>query len=163
PRDRLAGMATRVLVLGAGFGGLELATTLSEELGEELEATVIDRSDAFIFGYSKLDLMFGRESREAVQLPYAELAKPGVRILRWAVAEIDADARRVRPDAGAHEADFLVIALGADYDMGATPGLAEHGAEFYSVAGAEALAGTIASFERGRALVGVCGAPFKCP
>ena len=27
PRDRVARMATRVLVLGAGFGGLELATT----------------------------------------------------------------------------------------------------------------------------------------
>jgi sulfide:quinone oxidoreductase len=156
-------MATRVLILGAGFGGLELATTLSERLGEDVEATVIDRSDAFVFGYSKLDILFGRSSADAVRIPYAELDKPGVRLLREEVREIDAEARRVRTDAGEHEADFLVIALGADYDMDATPGLAEHGAEFYSMAGAEALAERVASFESGRALVGVCGAPFKCP
>ncbi len=37
---------------------------------------------------------------------------------------------------GTYEADFLVIALGADLDVAATPGLAEDGYEFYSVAGA---------------------------
>jgi sulfide:quinone oxidoreductase len=66
-----------VLILGAGFGGLELATTLSEALGEEVEATVIDRADAFVFGYSKLDVMFGRTSPEAVRLAYRDIAKPG--------------------------------------------------------------------------------------
>ena len=66
-------------------------------------------------------------------------------------------------DAGIHEADVLVIALGADYDMDATPGLAEGGNEFYSVAGAERLAGIIPTFSQGHAVIGVCGAPFKCP
>jgi hypothetical protein len=34
--------------------------------------------DPFVFGPSKLDLMFGRTSLDAVRLPYAKLAKPGV-------------------------------------------------------------------------------------
>ena len=50
----------RVVVLGAGFGGLELSTMLSEALGDEVEVTLIDKGDAFVFGFSKLDLMFGR-------------------------------------------------------------------------------------------------------
>ena len=62
-----------------------------------------------------------------------------MRVLRETVTAIDPDARRVTTDAGVHEADVLVIALGADYDMDATPGLAEGGNEFYSVAGAERL------------------------
>ena len=62
-----------------------------------------------------------------------------------------------------HEGDVLVVALGADYDLDATPGLAEGGNEFYSVAGAERLAELLPDFTDGRALVGVCGAPFKCP
>jgi sulfide:quinone oxidoreductase len=156
-------MATRVLVLGAGFGGLELTTTLSEALGEEIDVTLIDKGDAFVFGYSKLDVMFGRKSAAAVRLPYADFAKPGVRLLRETVLEIDPAGRRVTTDAGLHEADILVIALGADYDMDATPGLAEGGNEFYSVAGAERLRELIPAFSGGRALVGVCGAPFKCP
>ena len=41
----------RILILGAGFGGLELATSLSETLGDGAAITLIDKSDAFIFGY----------------------------------------------------------------------------------------------------------------
>ena len=41
-------MKSRVLVLGAGFGGMELSTLLSEVLGEKADVTVIDNSDAFV-------------------------------------------------------------------------------------------------------------------
>jgi sulfide:quinone oxidoreductase len=157
-------MPTRVLILGAGFGGLELATTLSESLGEKVEVTMIDKGEAFVFGYSKLDVMFGRTSSEAVRLPYREVAMPGVRIVKETITAIDPENRRVSTEGGGeYEGDALVVALGADYDMDATPGLAEGGNEFYSVAGAERLARVLPTFTRGRALVGVCGAPFKCP
>jgi sulfide:quinone oxidoreductase len=66
-------------------------------------------------------------------------------------------------DLDAYEADYLVVALGADYDVAATPGLGEAGNEFYSVAGAETLRDVLPTFRAGNAIVGVCGAPFKCP
>jgi sulfide:quinone oxidoreductase len=156
-------MSERVVVLGAGFGGLELATTLSEALGEDARVTMIDKSDAFVFGFSKLDIMFRGAAPDSVRMYYRDIAKPGVRVLRETITAIDPEARTVVTDAGTHEADVLVIALGADYDMDSTPGLAEAGNEFYSVAGAERLAGIIPSFSRGRAVIGICGAPFKCP
>ena len=152
----------RVLVLGAGFGGLELSTMLSEALGDDVEVTLIDEGDAFVFGYSKLDVMFGRATLGEVRLPYSAVAKPGVRLLRETITAIDPRARRVTTDAGEHEGDVLVIALGADYDLDATPGLREAN-EFYSVAGAARLGELLPGFTRGRALIGVCGAPFKCP
>jgi sulfide:quinone oxidoreductase len=156
-------MGERVVVLGAGFGGLELCTVLSELLGEDLDVTLIDKSDAFVFGFSKLDIMFRHALPESVRLSYEDLVKPGVRVLRETITAIDPEARTVSTDARTHEADVLVIALGADYDMDATPGLADAGNEFYSVAGAERLAGIIPSFSRGHAVIGICGAPFKCP
>jgi sulfide:quinone oxidoreductase len=156
-------MNERVVVLGAGFGGLELSTMLSEAFGDEIDVTLIDRSDAFTFGFSKLDVMFGRTTPDAVRLPYSDLVKPGVRVLRETVTAIDPEARRVSTDTGVHEADVLVIALGADYDMDATPGLAEGGNEFYSVAGAERLGAIIPAVSQGHLVIGVCGAPFKCP
>jgi sulfide:quinone oxidoreductase len=156
-------MKTRVFVLGAGFGGLELATILSAELGDEVEVTVIDKGEGFVFGFAKLDVLFGRKSVEQVRLPYAQFAKPGVRLLRETVTAIDPQARTVTTDAGKHEADYLVVALGADYDLDATPGLGEGGNEFYSVAGAERLAELLPEFTSGKAVIGVCGAPFKCP
>ena len=136
---------------------------LSEALGDGVEVTLIDRNDAFVFGFSKLDVMFGQASPESVRMPYREIAKSGVRVLRETVTAIDPEARRVTTDAGVHEADVLVVALGADYDFDATPGLREAGNEFYSVAGAERLAGIIPEFSRGHVVIGVCGAPFKCP
>ncbi len=66
-------------------------------------------------------------------------------------------------DAGTFDADVMVVALGADYDLDATPGLAEGDNEFYSVGGAERLAPKVRELDRGRAVIGVCDAPFKCP
>jgi len=153
----------RIVVLGAGFGGLQLMARLSEAFGDELDLTLIDRSDHFIFGYSKLDVMFGRETPAQVRIPYASIARPGVRFRRESITAIDPEKRRVTTDAGAYDAAILVIALGADYDIAATPGLAEGGNEFYSVPGATRLRDVIPTFSRGRAIVGVCSTPFKCP
>ena len=156
-------MKTGVLVLGAGFAGLELATVLSDELGDDAGVTIVEGGDAFVFGYSKLDVMFDRVSLDDVRMPYSEFAKPGVSFLHETVTAIDPEARRVTTDAGVHEADVLVVALGADYDFDATPGLLASGNEFYSVAGAARLREVLPTFSEGRAVVGVCGAPFKCP
>jgi sulfide:quinone oxidoreductase len=161
--DGRAAPKTRILILGAGFGGLELASSLSEALGAAAAITLIDKSDAFIFGYSKLDVLFGHATAEAVRLPYRSFVKPGVDVRRETVTAIDPAARGVTTDAGAHEADVLVLALGADYDVSSTPGVVLGDNEFYSVAGATHLARVLPTFTRGHAVIGVCAAPYKCP
>lgn len=153
----------RVVVLGAGFGGLELSSRLSEGLGPEVDVVLIDQHDAFVFGFSKLDVMFGRAPGDAVRHPYADIVKPGVRFVRATIHEIDPVARRVETDAGAFDADVLVVALGADLDPAATPGLVEGGQEFYTVEGALAARDSLERFEGGRVIVGVTSTPFKCP
>lgn len=140
-----------------------MSTALSEALGEQVDVTLIDKGEAFVFGFSKLDVMFGREAPDAVRLPYRDFAKPGVRFVRETITAIDPEERIVTTDGGEYEADILVVALGADYEMDATPGLAEGGNEFYSVAGAKRIGEMLPGFSEGRAIVGVCGAPFKCP
>jgi sulfide:quinone oxidoreductase len=154
---------THVVVLGAGFGGLELTTMLSEALGDAVDIVLIDKSDAFVFGFSKLDVMFERQSTAAIHHPYRDIVKPGVRVFQTTVRAIDPSARRAVTDAGTFEADVMVVALGADYDIAATQGLAEGGDEFYTVAGASHLCDVLPHFKRGPAIVGVCGKSFKCP
>jgi sulfide:quinone oxidoreductase len=156
-------MKKRVLILGAGFAGLELATSLSETHGDGIAVTVIDKSDAFVFGFAKLDVMFGKADKAAVRLPYRDFVKPGVTFVREAILAIDPVTRSVTTERGKHEADLLVIALGADYDVSSTPGVVLGENEFYSVAGAEHLATVLPGFTKGHAVVGVCGAPYKCP
>ena len=153
----------RILVLGAGFGGLELSTKLSDELGDELDVVLIDQGEGFVFGFSKLEVMFGRTLPSAVLHPYRDLVKPGLRFVQTTIRSIDPAAKRVESDAGAFEADVMVVALGADLDPSATPGLVEGGHEFYTVPGAFALRDVLAGFDGGRVVVGVTSAPFKCP
>src|SRR3954447_11746265 len=174
-------MKRHVLILGAGFAGLELATRLSETLPDAVRITLLDRNDSFQFGFSKLEVMLGRESADGVRMPYRDIAKEGVEFRQETVVGIDPVARRVATDVGVpdahflivalggdqdiavHAADFLIVAMGADYDMAATPGLETGGHEYYTLAGAERLRDALAEFEGGRVLVSVLGQPFKCP
>ena len=130
----------RIVVLGAGFGGLELTTALSERLGEQAEVVLVDQNEAFVFGFSKLDVMFGRRVPDVVHHPYRDFMKPGATFVQSTVRSIDPAAKRVETDAGTFDGDVLVVALGADVDPAATPGLQEAGHEFYTPEGAFAVA-----------------------
>jgi sulfide:quinone oxidoreductase len=152
-----------VVILGAGFAGLELATLLSESHADGVRVTLLDRNDAFFFGYSKLDVLFGHRAAADVLLPYAEIAKEGVEFRQERVTAIDPESRRVSTDQGSYDADVLVVALGADYDFAATPGFEEGGFEYYSLAGAERMRDALPELRSGTILVGILGQPFKCP
>src|SRR5262245_28146537 len=153
----------RVVVLGAGFGGLELTTRLSDEFGHDVDIVLIDKADGFIFGFSKLDVMFGRTTADAVHHAYRDVLKPGVRFVQSTIRSIDPVAKRVKTDGEAFDADILVVALGADLHPDATPGLLEGGHEFYTVSGAFACRDVLDKFGGGRVIVAVTSTPFKCP
>ena len=156
-------MPTRVAVLGAGFAGLELATRLSEAVPEQVHVTLIDQAESFVFGFTKLDVMFGHADLASVECHYSDIVKPSVDFRRERVTSIDPDHRRVVTDANTYDADILVVALGADLDPAATPGFVEGGHEFYSPQGAAHLATVLPQFTSGVALIGVLGPVFKCP
>jgi sulfide:quinone oxidoreductase len=156
-------MQQHVVILGAGFGGLELAARLSEELPDQVRVMLIDKSDAFVFGFAKLDVMFGHRTLDEVRLRYRDIAKPSVDFRQETIVSIDPEQRRVVTDGGTYDADILVVALGADLDPAATPGLVEGGYEFYSPRGASRLRDVLTAFTGGSVVIGVLGVHFKCP
>jgi sulfide:quinone oxidoreductase len=93
-------MKQHVLILGAGFGGLELATRLSESYADAVRVTLLDRNDSFYFGFTKLDVMLGRQAPDDVRLYYRDIAKDGVEFRQETVTGIDPACRRVTTDAG---------------------------------------------------------------
>lgn len=153
----------RVLILGAGFGGLELATCLSDALGDQVAVTLIDKNDSFVFGYSKLDVMFGKQEPSTVRIPYSAIVKPGVEFRQETILSIDPEGKRAVTDRDEYEGDVLVVALGADYDLAATPGLVDYGYEFYSFDGAERARDALAAFQGGSVVVAVTTPHYKCP
>ncbi len=157
---------SRVVVLGAGFGGLELTTILSDAFGDEIDVVLIDKSDSFVFGFSKLDVMFGRKLPASVRHPYRQHRRsPACDFCNRLSRSFDPKPRGIVVTDRwlVFEADILVVALGADYDLEATPGLKAGGHEFYTIPGAFALRDVLPKFERGPAIVGVTGKTFKCP
>src|SRR4029078_11119695 len=109
-----------------------LATKWSEELGDTADIVLIDREDGFVFGFSKIDVMFGRATGDAVFHRYADITKPGAKVVKAEITAIDPATKHVDTTEGAFDADILVIALGADVHPEATPGLLDGGHEFYT-------------------------------
>ncbi|HSE40465.1 MAG TPA: FAD-dependent oxidoreductase [Acidobacteriota bacterium] len=155
-------MKRRVLILGAGFGGLELATRLHESALEEIQVTLIDKNDSFFMGFSKFEVVFSRKQPDEIKSYYRDLA-PAIDFRQQTITSIDPTSRHVKTDAGDYDADFLVIALGADMNFAATPGLTEGGQEFYTLSGAEKLSKVLAVFDTGQIVIGILGLPYKCP
>lgn len=153
----------RVVILGAGFGGLELSAQLALRAAGRVEVTLFDERDAFVVGFSKVDVLFGRKTAAQVKTPYARLAAKGVTFRQERVEAIDPAAKKVTTSGGSYEADLLVVALGAEIDRGATPGLAELGHEFYTLEGAERLKVALDGFRGGPILIAILGMPYKCP
>lgn len=157
-------MGESILILGAGFGGLEAATRLRAALDESFEITIVDRNDFFNFGFTKFDLMFGRRAPEECKQSLSALDNKGIRFHQATIESIDPESRQVETSKGSLTADFLVVALGADIAPEATPGFLESGGHhFYSFAAAEWLWPLVDEFKGGQILIAIFDKPYKCP
>ncbi|WP_433590543.1 NAD(P)/FAD-dependent oxidoreductase [Nocardia sp. CA-145437] len=152
-----------VLILGAGFGGLELAAGLSGSVPDEVRVTLLDCAEGFVFGFAKLDVLFRGRTVDEVRIPYDTIDLPAVEFRRETVIAIDPAHRTVTTDRGEYAPDTLVVALGAEYDCAATPGFVDDGHEYYSLAGVHRLRRRLDAFTGGTILMSILSVPFKCP
>ena len=155
---------TRVVVLGAGFGGLAAATELRSLLDERDEVVVIDRRDHFAMGFAKLWDLAGMRPIEDGTRSLHDLAGRGIRYVRGEVNEVDVQARHVRTTDESFEADGIVIALGAPPSPAHRALLDAPGAyDLYDAAALPAMRQALSEIGSGRVVVPILGGPFKCP
>jgi sulfide:quinone oxidoreductase len=150
------------LILGGGFGGLSCARALAAHAPRTHKILLVDRSRDFLVGAAKTWVMLGERAEEAV-CPRSRLLPAGVTRVDDEVRGLDAARREARTTSGTLSADHLVIALGADLDLGAVPGLAEAAHTFYTLDGAVRLRAALGRFTGGRIMVLIPRIPFKCP
>ena len=131
--------ATTTLILGGGFGGISAANALRRLLPLEHDIAVVDQTSHFYVGAGKTWIALGERTYEQISRPRAELLAAGVRFVQARVAALEVAHRRVVTEQGALRFDQLVIALGADLNPAAVPGLAAAAETFYTVEGAERL------------------------
>ncbi|MDP1901796.1 MAG: FAD/NAD(P)-binding oxidoreductase [Rubrivivax sp.] len=166
-------MASKVLVLGDGTGGLVVANQLAKAARRKdlpLEVRLIGNSPLHTYQPGMLFLPFrkpGYRTLADIQRKNSDFIGPGVEYLRETITAIDTHARTVTTDQGRHGYDWLVLALGCRTVVDAIEGLPErwgtraHG--FYTPDSALKLAAALEKFEGGDLLVDIAEMPIKCP
>lgn len=105
-------MTARVLILGAGFGGLFTALQAARLLSDRAAITLVDRNDYFLYTPLLFQVVSGTLQSRHVARPLARLLPARIRFVQTPVYTIDLDRRRVDTHDGSLEYDLLVIALG---------------------------------------------------
>lgn len=152
-----------VLILGAGIGGIALATRLRRLLPGAHRVVLVDREATHVFAPSLLWMMTGGRSAQQISRPLQGLSRRGIEVIRGTVERIDPSAKAAWVNGQEMRAEHLVIALGAALVPERIPGLAEAGHNFYSLAGAETLRDARLAVKGGRIVVLIAAVPFKCP
>ena len=153
----------RVVVLGAGFGGVATAVALREQLAERDEVLLVDRRDDFAMGLRKTWAILGISPIAYGTRSLASLGARGITVLQGTVERIDPTNRAVTVDGAALEADAMVLALGAETAMELIPGLAEHGHSAWNRGQLDRVHAAVDAFRGGRVVIGIFGVPYPCP
>lgn len=126
---------TRILILGAGFGGLATALKLDQQLrpADDISVLVVDRNNDLLFTPLLWTVANGRTSPNNVVVPIRDFQK-GRRfhVLHAEVESIDLDRKEVRTSADSRPYDILVIALGGHTAVPDLPGLRENAFPFHT-------------------------------
>jgi NADH dehydrogenase len=139
----------RVVIVGGGAGGLELATRLGDRLWRQVDVTLIDRNRTHIWKPKLHEIAAGSMDLAAHEVDY--LAQSHWHRFRYRIGEmtaLDRDRREVRvapyaDDEGREVTpervfgyDTLVLAVGSQSNDFGTPGVREHAMKLESQADA---------------------------
>jgi sulfide:quinone oxidoreductase len=155
----------RILILGAGFGGLAAANLLRKNLSADHRIILIDKKQSFIMGFVNLWIVYGIRRLEDSQTDLNILAKRGIEFLKDEIIKIDTQINTVTTKLhGELGYDYLIIALGADLAPEKINGFVENrGFNLYDVKQTPILHEKLLSLKSGRIAISIMGIPYKCP
>ena len=106
----------KILVLGGGFGGVQAAIGARAALDSTHEVTIVDRSRVtHLCGMNPL-LIVGDRETDKTGRSLGRLANRGIRFVEASIDSIKTADQTVSTSAGTLDYDYLVVALGAQYD-----------------------------------------------
>ena len=125
----------KVLVLGAGYAGLQTVTKLQKELSaEEAEITLINKNDYHYEATWLHEASAGTINYEDLLYPVESvLKKDKVNFVTAEVTKIDRNAKKVETDKGIYDFDILVVALGFVSETFGIDGMKDHAFQIENV------------------------------
>ncbi len=144
--------ASRICILGGGFGGLYTALRLHQlawEYGNKPEITLIDRQANFLFAPLLYELVTGELQSWEIAPPYGELLKDtDIRFIQGVVDRVDRPSQAVVLNDGTEIGyDRLVLALGCETPTDSVLGVREHAIAFRNLQDANKLDAKLRSLE----------------
>ena len=152
-----------VLILGGGVGGVVAARELRKRLPRTHRIILADREREHVFAPSLLWLMVGLRDADGIKRPLDGLRRKGIDVRLGEVEQIDPEKRSVRVGGETIDADYLIVALGAELAPETIPGLQDAGHNFYTLPGAEGLRAALDATRKGRIVVLTAAPAYKCP
>jgi sulfide:quinone oxidoreductase len=160
-----------LLILGGGTAGTITANKLHKRLDKaEWDITVVDRDDKHDYQPGYLFIPFGIYQPGEVTKSRRKYLDDDIPLIYAEIDRVDAEAKTVSlMDGRVLPYDQLVIASGVTPRPDQTPGMDDEGSwyesvfDFYTHAGATALAEKLKTWEGGRLVVNIVEMPIKCP
>lgn len=157
-------MTKTILVLGGGWGGLTAAHDLKAMLPGDYRVAVIEKRQSFVFYPSYLRAMVGEKNDLShIESPLKNLLRKDLEIINEEIIRIDPVTKTVNTNAQTIQADFIVIATGADLYPATIPGFSEHCLNLYDTDGAFGIYEKLKQFTQGKVTFLVTRTPFRCP
>lgn len=152
----------RVIIAGAGFGGIGTAVALRRQIdASQLEIVLIDRRDDFVMGLRKTWAALGMGSLDEGRRSLRDIG--GVRLEIGEISNVNGAHRAVDVNGRRYEGEALVLALGASQQLDAVPGMSEFGINAWDRSGAETAWSRLKRLTDGRLVIGIFGLPYTCP
>ena len=125
----------RIIVLGAGIGGVPMAYEMRESVGKEHEIVVISDSPTFHFVPSNPWIPPKWRKPEDLKIELAPvMQKKGINFIQKAAVKVDPLNNKIDLADGSSESyDYLIIATGPRLAFDEVPGLGPHGGHTSSV------------------------------
>src|ERR671919_1267518 len=160
----------RILILGAGFGGLTTANLLQKNLSlssVEHQISIADSKDYFIMGLVNLWILSGIRTLEDSKIALSRLENKGISFLDGEVTAIDIVSKTVTIRGSSTlrlEYDYLVVSLGSEFALEEVKGFLENGGfNLYDAEQVPKLREKILSLKKGRIAICITSIPYKCP
>src|SRR4030043_1466881 len=159
-----------LLIIGGGTAGTTMSNKLIRYLpADEWKITIIERDREHFYQPGFLFIPFGYYSRDQITKPAKKFFPKDVDVIDNEVDLIMPDNNQINLKDGTSMAyDILLIATGTRICPEDTPGLKgelwqKNVFDFYTIEGAEALAGFFKTWEGGNLVINIADNPIKCP
>lgn len=151
----------KVVILGAGVGGIVTSNRLRQLLPNEVSIILIDKNPTHTFPASYLWLMVDKRKLGQIKSETRKLLKNGIDLKVDNVLRIDVDSKKITTETEIIDYDYLVISVGAELDFSSIN--SNQISNFYTFDGTVKLRDSLLDFKSGKILIVISSLPYKCP